>query len=393
MFGLDELFARIGEQFAGLMALDRWLRGEGQASPEPVEGLARLLGALLGGVLRAAHAFLGGAIQQSQAESIITQLPLSLTVQAPWVRANYDLFAGVARAALLGAFGCALLAAALGGLTGIMWGEAKALAPAVLLVGGLITRGPQIAGWLVGLANALAGAFAQPGAMLPGWQDQPGAAQFSGEGLASLVLVSAGLLLALSRWMAVLFFDFLLSVAPLALLCAILPGLGWLWAWWLRAFSITLLVHVPIAIVLGMGAALAARFGAGGDAGLLVASLACLWLALRLPGMLPGLALGGLAVRVATTGFAAPSAATAAGMATTQEVAESTAGWGTGGGDVTYGSGPTYRSQPLLPAPMHQRGNTTGDWEPTHTPGVELWRGDSGSGSGDGSNQFHHPGT
>lgn len=356
----DAIASRMGQVFEDAInsGLNRWLSGSGSPNTTGQEVILKFLGWIIGQAMRAAAQWIQPAVRPV-GENLLTQLPLAMTVGEPWVRDNYDLFARVAGAGLLGAFVIALLAAGLGNLTGFMWSEAKAVAALVVLGGALINKGYGLITWAIMQANAFASAFADPSGALPGWQAMDPNSTASGEGLGMLALVTMGFFMMIGRWINLMLVNVLIITFGLAVLCMVIPGLGSVFSHWRYLFAVGLLIQIPQAIALGQGQALVSRWGAGGSAATLAAGLGALWLAMRMRHYVPGFGGGsilGSAAQAASIARAfSSSTPTGAGPVPGQTQVNEVLGgaFGRGNPDVIYGSGPTvYRSQPLMPRPL-----------------------------------------
>jgi hypothetical protein len=293
-------------------------------------------------------------------QSIAVQLPRALTVDADWVRGSYGVFQRLVNAGLYGVFLAGLVTAATGGLLGFTVAEGKEVVAVTVLVWYANRRALEIVTHLVDLANTAAAQFADVTQMLPGYQHLSDLQRGSGEGLNAIITGLFGLFLVFVRWATLFGVNTLVILMPLALLAAAYPPTRGYFSLWWRALAGLVFSQVGIALLLGQAQALSARWGAGGAGTLLLGTCACLWLAAKVPRMLGGLA--GMPARAAdsATGTARQMAlavatgmaggATAAKLATIQEVRSPLAGHG---GTVSEPQpGPTYRSQPLIPAPL-----------------------------------------
>jgi hypothetical protein len=293
-------------------------------------------------------------------QSVTIQLPRSLTVDASWVRGSYSVMARIADAALYGVFLAGLLTAAAGGMLGFTVAEGREVMAVTVLVWYANRRALELVTYLIDLANTAAAKFADVSQMLPGYQHLSDLQRGSGEGLNAIIAGLFGLFLAFVRWATLFGVNTLVILMPLALLAAVYaPTRSYFSSWW-QTLAGLVLSQIGIALLLGQAQSMSARWGAGGSSALLVGTCACLWLAARVPRLLGGLAAIPARAADAATGTArqatlATAAALAGGaagarLATIQEVASPVR---TGDGEgIVYGPGPTFRSQPLIPAPL-----------------------------------------
>jgi hypothetical protein len=328
------------------------------------ETILRMLGWLFSRIVVNGIKWIGevtGASFGTGGESLMVQLPRSMTLDESWVRAGHALFTRVANAVVFGAFLLALVVAAVGGLLGFTTAEAKSVLAVSVIVWYVNRRAMELVGYLMSFANALSAQFANPAELLPGWNQLSELQRGSGEGMMLFATGIAGLLLSLVRWITLLGVNILVVMMPLAILCAIHPATrGWFSMWW-RGLLGLILVQVPMALAIGQGQALVARYGAGAGGGVLVAGVACFWLASKMPKMVGGLAavpgqtmngFGQTASNVAgfaAAGWAGSAAAQRGALPGTSGMPGMSPGGGPG---TTPQPGPDYRSQPLLPAPM-----------------------------------------
>jgi hypothetical protein len=333
---------------AVLATFEQWLETYGPSA------LIRLVGLVAGTLTRFVVEATGGAV--GVGGGLLVQLPLELVTREPWV-------AGVAttlRDASMIALGGAMILGFLGALAGSVFGfthdEFLRVVPVGIAAGlgmrvslGLIER-------FVAGANALSLSLVDPSIGLPGWREMSAVDFNTGYGLVALLYAGCGLLLLLSRlYLLGLAVVCTVTAAP-AILLGLIPGLSHFFHWWLRTLLSVVIVQIPQALAFGYGASLVARYGAGAGVFTLLAGIAMMWLAFRLPGMLPGMAHGPGSLRqsvawardLAILAAAAPAVAAAprAGIAPEGGAGQRTAG-------VIHGSGPTvYRRGPILPAPL-----------------------------------------
>jgi len=287
---------------------------------------------------------------------ITVQLPRALTVDAEWVRGSYGVFQRIAGAALYGVFLAGLVTAAAGGLLGFTTAEGREVMAVSVLVWYANRRALEVVTHLVDLANAVAGQFADVTQMLPGWQHLSDLQRGSGEGLNAVVTALFGLALLFVRWATLFGVNTLIILMPLALLAAAYPPTrGYFSIWW-RALAGMVFSQVGIALLLGQAQVMSARWGAGGADAFLLGTCACLWLAAKVPRLMAGSAVRATeAATVTARQYAVLAAASFTGtaaagrLATIQELGPVAQGGFRSGGEPQ--PGPTWRSQPLIPAP------------------------------------------
>ena len=168
--------------------------------------------------------------------------------------------------------------------------EASALLPR-LAVGALLANTSL---WWTALAvdlnNGLC-ALVGLGNPFPDWNRLTALDQASTDGIAVLVYAVVGVLLVLQQAGRLALVDLLLAVAPLALLCWVLPQTQRWAALWSTTFARTVYVQFLQAAALKLGASLLAAWAAGAgtplpDALSVLLGVAVLGLALRLPRLL-----------------------------------------------------------------------------------------------------------
>jgi hypothetical protein len=287
---------------------------------------------------------------------ITVQLPRSMTVDADWVRGSYGVFRRIVNAGLYGVFLAGLVTAAAGGMLGFTVAEGKEVMAVSVLVWYANRRALEIVTHLLDLANTAAAQFADVSQMLPGYQHLSDFQRGTGEGLNAIITALFGLALLFVRWATLFGVNTLIVVMPLVLLAAAYPPTrGYLSLWW-RALAGMVFSQVGIALLLGQAQMMSARWGAGGTGAFLLGTCACLWLASRVPRVMAGAAARATDSATATARqYAVLAAASFTGtaaagrLATIREIGPAVHGrverW-----DVPQ-PGPTYRTQPLIPAP------------------------------------------
>jgi hypothetical protein len=232
--------------------------------------------------------------------NFVTRTPPELSYANPAVVALWGTFRTVANAALA-------LVALWGGL-GLMarrpLGDAHLEVSAVLprlAVGALLANTSL---WWTALAVDLNnGLCALVGSSnpFPGWDRLTVLDRASTDGIALLAYGVVGVLLVLQQAGRLALIDLLLAVAPLALLCWVLPQTQRWAALWSTVFARTVYVQFLQTVALKLGAALLAAWAAGSgsplpDALSVLLGVAVLGLALRLPRLLQTHVTGGLDV-------------------------------------------------------------------------------------------------
>lgn len=333
--------------------LQDWFGASGQTSGHETifRILTYLFSRIVGGLLEWMGQTVGGSFATGR-DSVMVQLPLSLTVQAQWVLTGHHLFSNVANAAVYGVFLIALLIAATGGLLGFTTSEARSVLAVSVLIWYANRRALEFVAYLISLSNTGAAQFANPTELLPGWSHLTELQRGSGEGMMLFFTGLTGILLSLVRWATLLGVNVLIIVMPLALLFAIHPATkGWFTMWW-RGLLGLILVQIPMALAIGQGQALVGQYGAGAGGGTLVAGIACFWLAHKMTKMVGGLA--------AMPGQVASGPGNFARSVGTFAVA-GTIGAGIGGKlaganapalAAPAAPTPQFRSAPLQPAPL-----------------------------------------
>ena len=221
--------------------------------------------------------------------NFVTRTPEAGTYESTAVLSLWELSRGIANAAL------ALI---------VMWGGfnlilkqhlrspydgAMELLPRAALAALALNLTLEFARLAVDLNNALTSAVGQ--GSLPGYA-QAGAAQ---EGLA-LVLVGlayavVALLLVFQMLIRLALLDLLIVLAPVMVLCWVLPQTqGWS-RWWAQLFPLTVFQQAVQMVVLRLGSTLAVELTPGSAANALLTlmlGIAALWLTLQVPSLLRG---------------------------------------------------------------------------------------------------------
>jgi hypothetical protein len=269
--------------------------------------------------------------------NIVTQTPPELTILGS--QAVQNMFRGLtgiafaAVAVVLVLIGFGIMARTASGGT---FPDLLAILPRLVIGLLWIVTTPLWFGWALDFTNALCRSIAGT-SPLPGWDamalDQT--EQLTANVVASLVYVTAGVLLFVQSVIRIAVLDFATVLAPFALLCWVLPSWYWLYAIWLRIFVAAFLTQILQSLAVGLGSALlgglTGMLGPMGPATTLVTAaigLATVMAAWTLPRQvvgsygpslaLPGVVLAGLTAGAAVTkGIGAmggvASAATAAG--------------------------------------------------------------------------------
>ena len=248
-----------------------------------------VLGGLVGGVVTA----LRGALAAAASLNFISQTPPDLSYNQPDVRRLWGALRAVADGALA-------LVALVGGYNVLLRrqlgvrsdGAMETLAR--LLVGGILANSSL---WwssaAIDLENALCGLVGAAG--FPGWDRLSTTAAVALwtpasllAAVAALLYLAVCLLLAIQMLMRLVFVDVLLIVAPLGLLCWILPQTQRWSRWWSTAFVGAIATQFLQVTALVLANNLLTAIGSGGRAGDILGpfmGLATLVLVLKLPGL------------------------------------------------------------------------------------------------------------
>ena len=252
-----------------------------------LEAVAELAGEALVGAARGAVDWalgLGGS-----SLNFVTRTPEAGSYESPTVRSMWDLSRGVASAALGVIVMWGGLNVMLRRRRGSPYDGVMELVPRVLLAALAMHLTLEYARLLIDLNNALTHAVGQQG--LPGYE-QVSAGQ---SGLA-FVVVALGyavvaLLLVLQMLLRLALIDLLIVLAPVMVLCWVLPQTqGWT-RWWAQLLPLTVFQQVVQMVALRLGASLMVELTPGQRSDALLTLLlggAVLWLALRVPSLLQG---------------------------------------------------------------------------------------------------------
>ncbi len=256
--------------------------------------------ALGGALLGAVRGFTDWALGLGGSSlNFVTRTPEAGTYGSTTVRSLWELSRGVANAALAvivmwGGFNVILRQHLRSPYDGVM-----ELLPRVALAALALNLTLEFARLAVDANNALTAAVGQEG--LPGYA-QAGAGQ---EGIALVVVALcyavAALLLVFQMLMRLALLDVLIVLAPVMVLCWVLPQTqGWT-QWWARLFPITVFQQAAQMVVLRLGAALTVELTPGSAANALLTlmlGIAVLWLTLKVPSLLQGQVQQAGAVRI-----------------------------------------------------------------------------------------------
>ena len=245
--------------------------------------------------------------------NFVTRTPEAGTYESTTVRSLWELSRGIANAGLAvivmwGGFNLILKQHLRSPYDGVM-----ELLPRVALAALALNLTLEFARLAVDLNNALTAAVGQAG--LPGYE-QAGAAQ---EGIALVVVALAhavvALLLVFQMLIRLALLDLLIVLAPVMVLCWVLPQTqGWS-RWWAQLLPLTVFQQAVQMVVLRLGSTLAVELTPGSTANALLTlmlGIAVLWLTLQVPSLLRGPMQQAGAVRVVSL-VAAGRAAVGAG--------------------------------------------------------------------------------
>jgi hypothetical protein len=284
---LDRLGDQLRDALRGVLTetlprvLDAW------AENSLPQLLAKLFWALFGAVVASVRGMTGDLWERA---NFVTQLPLPLTVEHPWVRSGIATTTALAYAFLAVVLALHLLSAAARAVWDQTFEDVLSTVPLyVVVVGAALRFYDDVAAWAIVVFNALAARLLDPATVLPNWQSMSDLDRLAGQGLFVFVYWVAAAFLLLGRAITLLGVRLLLVAGPLMIVAAALPlGLARHWGgWWLGALVARVAVQVFQAFALGAGASILGSAGAALDA---VFGIASLWLAVVLPGMLPGCA-------------------------------------------------------------------------------------------------------
>ena len=221
--------------------------------------------------------------------NFVTRTPEAGTYESTTVRSLWELSRGIANAGLAvivmwGGFNLMLKQHLRSPYDGVM-----ELLPRVALAALALDLTLEFARLAVDLNNALTAAVGQAG--LPGYE-QAGAAQ---EGIALVVVALAhavvALLLVFPMLIRLALLDLLIVLAPVMVLCWVLPQTqGWS-RWWAQLLPLTVFQQAVQMVVLRLGSTLAVELTPGSTANALLTlmlGIAVLWLTLQVPSLLRG---------------------------------------------------------------------------------------------------------
>ena len=246
--------------------------------------------------------------------NFVTRTPPAGTYESTTVRSLWEISRGIANA------GLAVI---------VMWGGfnvilkqhvrspyhgAMELLPRVALAALALNLTLEVARLAVDANNAFTAAIGQGG--LPGYEHAGAAQQGSALVLVALAYAVVALLLVFQMLIRLALIDVLIVLAPVMVLCWVLPQTqGWA-RWWAQLFPITVFQQVVQMMVLRLGSMLTVELTPGStpDALLtLMLGIAVLWLTLRVPSLLQGQMQQPGAVRLVSLVTAGRAAAAARG--------------------------------------------------------------------------------
>jgi hypothetical protein len=220
--------------------------------------------------------------------NFVTQTPPSGSYDSATVTGLWNVVRAIANGALV-------LVAAWGGFNLMVrehiaapYHEALELLPRLVLGALLVNTSLAWGQLLIDLNNALCGAVGQ--ASLPAWQQAGGDMRAFADVVAGLLYLVTGLCLVLQMLMRLALVDVLLVVAPLALVCWVLPQTqGWARRW-SSTFTATVFTQFVQVVALKLGASLFTDLAPAtglGDALLpSIVGIAVLVLTIKIPGLL-----------------------------------------------------------------------------------------------------------
>jgi hypothetical protein len=268
--------------------------GEGPSTeflPDPRQWAAdvfnQVMVSLLQGIANALHAVISAVLNSSL--NVISQTPPVATYSSPIVRQLWTVVRMIANAALV-------LAAAWGGFNlmarehlGTEYHEMLVLLPRLAIGAALVNTSLSWGQLAIDANNALCRAIGD--VTLPAWQAADGGSQLLATVIAVLIYLVAGLLLIIQQLMRVALVDVLLVVAPIALLCWILPQTQSWAKQWSSLFFGTVFTQFIQVIALKLGGSLMTDLTpVAGDTALLELFLgvALVALTLKVPGLMRG---------------------------------------------------------------------------------------------------------
>jgi len=274
----------------------------GNPAPDPAGGLAgflpdpkawaadvfnQVLVDLFLGIGSALRGLVRGVMGSSL--NFITQTPpagsyASPTVQTLWVVVQASANIGLALVALWGGFNVITREH-----LGTPYHDMMEIVPRLMLGALLVNTSPWWAQLAIDANNALCGAVADTS--LPAWQNADPAMQLFADAFAMVIYLIAAVLLLLQMLMRLALIDVLLVVAPLGLLCWVLPQTqGWARLWSGTFFGAVFTQFVQV-LALKLGGSLITELAPmTADASLLTSFLgvAVLALTLKIPSLMRG---------------------------------------------------------------------------------------------------------
>ena len=242
---------------------------------------------LLNGISTALKRVIAGVMGSSL--NVITQTPAQASYNNPMVRSLWGTVRTIANSALLLVGLVAGINLMLRDQIGAPYHDAMELLPRLALGFLLVNTSMSWGQLVIDANNLLCQAVGQ--AQLPGWQGADAGSQLLAQVIAALIYLITGLLLLIQSLMRLALIDVLLAVAPLALLCWVLPQTqSWARLWSTTFFGgvATQFVQV-LALKLG-GSLMTDLTPMAGDAAMLAVFLgiALLALTLKIPSLMRG---------------------------------------------------------------------------------------------------------
>jgi len=258
---------------------------QGRVTQWVVEAFNTTVLGVLVGITDALHRMVDAVLQSPF--NVISRTPPALSYDSATVRGLWGIARGVANAGLV-------LVVAWGGIgiavrqhVGASYHDAAELLPRVALGALLVNTSLWWGRLAIDTNNGLCDLLGR--AALPAWEQSSGAAQVLVGVLAALLYLVMAVLLVLQQFMRLALIDVLLVVAPVALLCWVLPQTqGWA-RLWSHTFTGTVFAQFVQVVALRLGASLLPELAPDSVAAELVGlflGVASLALTLKLPGLI-----------------------------------------------------------------------------------------------------------
>ena len=258
---------------------------QGRVTQWVVEAFNTTVLGVLVGIADALHRMVDGVLDSPF--NVISRTPPALSYESATVRGLWEVARAVANAGLV-------LVVAWGGIgiavrlhVGATYHDAAELLPRVALGALLVNTSLWWGRLAIDTNNALCALLGQTA--LPAWEHSSGFAQLLASVLAGLLYLVMAVLLVVQQFMRLALIDVLLVVAPVALLCWVLPQTqGWA-RLWSHTFTGTVFAQFVQVVALKLGASLLPELAPDSLAAELVGlflGIASLALTLKLPGLI-----------------------------------------------------------------------------------------------------------